>query len=72
MSCKNAFARRTFRPNSKADIAALLSRGCVKFPYKLEALILILLAGRDAKRRVIISEEVLDDSVDAGEVGLLQ
>ena len=30
----------------------------------------ILLAGRDAKRRVIISEEVLDDSVDAGEVGL--
>ena len=42
----------------------------MKFGYKLEALILILLAGRDAKRRVIISEEVLDDSVDAGEVGL--
>ena len=42
----------------------------MRFVYKLEALILILLAGRDAKRRVIISEEVLDDSVDAGEVGL--
>ena len=27
-------------------------------------------SGRDAKRRVIISEEVMDDSVDAAEVGM--